>query len=178
MLVNQPGGYAEMGVFSAASQWRNAIVFIPSALAQFALPLLSNLSGERDLSRYGKALRWNLIFTAVAATAVAVPIALGSQQIMRLYGEGFQQGWLVLALSAVTAVISSINSVVGTAILSAGSVWVGFAFNTMWAVALLVCGQRLIPTHHALGLAASMFLAYVAHSAWQMVYLRRRLARL
>ncbi len=178
MLVNQPGGYAEMGVFSAASQWRNAIGFIPGVLAQLALPLLSNLNGDRDAPRYGKALRWNLILTAVAATVVALPVALGAPQIMRLYGRGFQQGWLVLVLSAAIAVISCINSVVGTAILSAGSVWGGLAFNAMWAATLLGASYRFVPTHLALGLAGSMLGAYIAHTAWQAVYLRHRLARL
>jgi O-antigen/teichoic acid export membrane protein len=177
MLVNQPGGYAEMGLFSAATQWRNAISFIPAVLAQFALPLLSNLNGEQDAPRYGKALRLNLILTAVAATAVALPVALGAPLIMRLYGHGFQQGWLVLVFSAATAVISCINSVVGTAILSAGSVWIGFAFNAMWAMALLAGCYWFIPSNLALGLAGSMLAAYIAHTAWQAVYLRRRLAR-
>jgi O-antigen/teichoic acid export membrane protein len=175
MLVNQPGGYAEMGVFSAASQWRNAIGFIPGVLAQFALPLLSNLNGERDAPRYGKALRWNLILTAVASVAVAVPVALGAPQIMRLYGRGFQQGWLVLVLSAATAAISSINHVVGTAILSAGSVWIGFAFNGMWAAVLLAGCYRFIPTNLAVGLAGSMLAAYIAHTGWQAAYLRYRI---
>ena len=177
MLVNQPGGYAEMGLFGAASQWRNAIAFVPSVLAQFALPILSNLNGARDTSRYGKALRWNLILTAAAATAVAIPVALGAPLIMRLYGHGFQQGWLVLVLSAATAVISCINVVAGTAILSAGSVWVGFVFNGMWAAVLLAGCYRLIPTHLALGLAGSMLAAYLAHTAWLTLYLRYRMAR-
>lgn len=176
MLVNQPGGYAEMGIFSAASQWRNAIGFIPAVLAQFALPILSSLNGERDASRYGRALRWNLILTAAAATAVAVPVALGAPLIMRLYGRGFQQGWLVLVLSAATAVISCINGVVGTAILSAGSVWTGFAFNGMWAAVLLACCYHFIPSHLALGLAGSLLGAYLAHTVWQAAYLQRRMA--
>jgi len=177
MLVNQPGGYAEMGVFSAASQWRNAIGFIPAVLAQFALPILSNLKGERDVSRYGRALRWNLILTAAVAMAVAVPVAAGAPQIMGLYGRGFKQGWLVLVLSAATAVISCVNGVVGTAILSAGSVWAGFAFNGMWAAALLAGCYFFVPTSLALGLAGSMLGAYIAHTAWQAVYLRHRLSR-
>jgi O-antigen/teichoic acid export membrane protein len=176
MLVNQPGGYAEMGIFSAASQWRNAIGFIPAVLAQFALPILSSLNGERDASRYGRALRWNLILTAAAATAVAVPVALGAPLIMRLYGRGFQQGWLVLVLSAATAVISCINGVVGTAILSAGSVWVGLAFNGMWALVLLAGCYRFVHTSLALGLAGSLLGAYIAHTAWQAAYLQRRMA--
>lgn len=176
MLVNQPSGYAEMGVFSAASQWRSAIAFIPGVMAQFALPLLSNLHGERDVSRYEKTLRWNLVLTAAAATAVAVPVALGAPQIMRLYGRGFQQGWLVLVLSAATSVISCVNAVVGTAIFSAGSVWAGFAFNAMWAAVLLAGCYYLIPTNLALGLAVSMFGAYIAHTAWQAAYLGHRLS--
>lgn len=176
MLVNQPGGYAEMGIFSAASQWRSAIGFIPAVLAQFALPILSNLNGERDVSRYGRALRWNLILTAAAAIAVALPVALAAPLIMRLYGRGFQQGWPVLVLSAATAVISCVNGVAGTAILSAGSVWVGFAFNGMWAAVLIAGCYRFIPAHLALGLAGSMLGAYIAHTVWQGVYLRHRLS--
>jgi len=177
MLVNQPSGYAEMGLFSAASQWRNAIGFMPGVLAQFALPILSNLHGERDVSRYRKTLRWDLILTAAVATAVAVPVALGAPQIMRLYGRGFQQGWFVLVLSAATAVVACANSVVGTAILSAGSVWVGFAFNAMWAAVLLAGCYYFIPTSLALGLAGSMLGAYITHTVWQAVYLRHRLSR-
>lgn len=178
MLVNQPSGYAEMGIFSAANQWRTAIAFVPGALAQFALPLLSNLNGERDGARYAKALRWNLMVTAAAATVVAVPIALAAPQIMQLYGRGFREGWLVLVLSAFTAVISCVNGVVGTAILSAGSVWVGFAFNAMWAAVLLAACSRFVPTYLALGLAGSMLAAYIAHTVWQAVYLRYRLLHL
>src|ERR1043165_5143923 len=123
MHVNQPGGYAEMGVFSAANQWRSAIGFIPGVLAQFALPLLCNLNGERDASRYAKTLRWNLILTTAASTAVAIPIALAAPRIMQLYGPDFRKGWLLLVLAATISVISCINCVVGTAILSDGSVW-------------------------------------------------------
>jgi O-antigen/teichoic acid export membrane protein len=177
LLVNQPGGYAEMGVFSAANQWRTAIGFVPGVLAQCALPILANLHGQRDASGYGKALRWNLILTAVAATAIAVPVALAAPQIMRMYGRGFEQGWFVLALSAATAVISCANGVVGTAILSSGSAWVGFAFNGMWAAVLLAGCYRFIPTSLSVGFAASLLAAYIAHTAWQSLYLRHRLTR-
>ena len=95
---------------------------------------------------------------------------------MRLYGRDFEYGWLVLTLSAVTAVISCVNGVVGTAILSSGSVWVGFVFNAMWAMALLAGCHRFIPTHLGLGLAGSMLAAYLAHTAWQAAYLSHRLS--
>ncbi len=174
MLVHQPGGYSEMGLFSAASQWRSAIAFLPGVLAQFALPLLSNLHGERDFSRYRKALCWNLLLTTLTASAVAVPVTLCAPWVMSLYGKGFQQGSLVLVLSAITAVISCVNSVVGTAILSAGSVWLGLLFNGMWAAVLVAASYYLISTNLSLGLAAAMLLAYLAHTIWQGLYLSQR----
>ena len=178
MLVNQPHGYAEMALFSAASQWKSAILFGPLVLAQFALPLLSNLNGEKDLSRYQKTLRWHFVLTAAVSTAVAAPVALAAPHIMSLYGQSFQEGWLVLVLSAATAVIACLNGVVGTAILSAGSAWANCAFNGMWAAVLLIGSYLLIPSHLAVGLAASWFAAYVAHTVWQAAYLRRRLKHL
>lgn len=177
MLVNQPGGYAEMGLFSAASQWRTAIGFIPGVMAQFALPLLSNLNGERHVSQYAKTLRWNLLLTAAAATAFALPVAVGAPYIMRLYGRGFEQGSLVLIVSAAVAVIACINSVVGTAILSAGSMWVGLAFNGMWAAVLLTGCHRFIPSRLSLGLAGSLLAAYLAHTVSQAAYLKYRVSR-
>lgn len=178
MLVNQPSGYAEMGVLSAANQWRAVIGFVPGVLGQFALPVLSSLHGEQDRARYAQGLRWNLLLTAVAGGATALPVILGAHVIMRSYGVGFREGWLVLVLSATTAVISCINSVVGTAILSSGSVWAGFAFNAMWAVVFISGCHILVPNHGSLGLATAMLGAYVGHTIWQGVYLRRRLYRL
>lgn len=173
MLVNQPAGYSEMGVFNAASQWRNAISFLPLVLTQFALPMLSSLNAERDVSRYGKALRWNLIITAGAAILAALPVALASGFIIELYGSGFEGGRVVLVIAAATAVVSCINGVVGTAIFSSGSVWAGLLFNTLWAAALLGSAYYFIPLSPAIGLAAAMLLAYLCHTVWQGVYLAR-----
>jgi O-antigen/teichoic acid export membrane protein len=167
-----------MGMLSAANQWRAAIGFIPGVLGQFALPILSDLHGERDRVPYVQGLRWNLLVTATAAGVAALPVMMGARLIMRAYGPGFTQGWLVLVLSAVAAFISCVNGVVGTAILSSGSVWAGFAFNAMWAGVFIFGCYRLVASHGALGLVMAMLGAYVAHTVWQGVYLRRCLYRL
>jgi O-antigen/teichoic acid export membrane protein len=146
-------------------------------LAQFALPLLSNLNGEKDLRRYGKTLRLHLVLTAAASTFVALPVAVAAPYIMSLYGRNFEEGWPVLVLAAATAVIACVNGVVGTAILSSGSVWANCAFNAMWAIVFLTACQFLIPRYLSLGLATSAFIAYIAHTAWQAIYLRRTLRR-
>jgi O-antigen/teichoic acid export membrane protein len=178
LLVNQPRGYAEMALFSAAGQWKSAILFAPLVLAQFALPILSNLNGEKDPSRYASTLRWHLVLTAVVSTAVAAPVALAAPAIMGLYGSSFKEGSLVLVLSAAIAVIACLNGVAGTAILSAGSVWVNCAFHALWAAVLLGGCRWLIPGHRAVGLAASTLFAYIALVSWQAAYFRAHLRQL
>lgn len=177
ILVSQPRGYAEMALFSAANQWRSAILFAPLVLAQFVLPLLSNLNAESNLSSYEKALKLHLVLTALVSTIAAAPVALAAPFIMALYGKSFREGWPVLAVCALTAVIACLNGVVGTAILSAGSVWVCGIFNAMWAAVFIASGYWLIPRHLALGLAIALLIAFTAHGIWQAIYLRRTLAR-
>jgi O-antigen/teichoic acid export membrane protein len=177
MLVHQPNGYSEMGIFSAASQWRNVVCFVPGVLSQLALPLLSNLRSERELLKYEKALRWTLIATSAIAVAAAALISLTATRIMQTYGKDFRDGSLVLIIVSVTAVLSSVNAVVGTAILSSGSAWVGLWFNLMWAAILLAVCYVIVPTHFATGLAVAMLTAYLAHTIWQSVYLRNHLSK-
>jgi hypothetical protein len=80
---------------------------------------------------------------------VVAPVALDAPEIMRLYGTGFHLGRLVLPLSAVKATISSDHNAVSATPDRSES---AFVFNAMWAVVLLACGRRFVPTHLALGL--------------------------
>src|SRR4030042_6487164 len=41
LLVNQPDGYGEMGIYNAANQWYVMLMFLPGLLGQVVLPVLS-----------------------------------------------------------------------------------------------------------------------------------------
>jgi hypothetical protein len=52
--------------------------------------------------------------------------------------------------------------------------WLGFAFNAMWAAALLAASWYLVARDWgALGLGVAMLLAYVLHTVWQGLYVWR-----
>ncbi len=172
ILVNQPNGYAEMGLFTAANQWRNAIVFLPGVLAQVALPILSSVYGHgRELKRYQQTLRLNLAVTVACAFAVSVPVCLLAPAIMRFYGRSFAGGSTVLAMLAIVALLMAANNVIGSAIISSGAIWYGLLFNALWAGALLLLATILVPRYLALGVAGALLLAYLGHTVWQSVYL-------
>lgn len=175
LLVNQEHGYPEMAVFNAANQWRAAVSFLPGILGQLALPILSSLRAERG--RYTKAILANLLVTAGSALAIALPLAIASPWIVRLYGAGYAHGAIVLVMMLAVSVLNSVNSVIGSAISSAGKVWLGLMFNTIWGAVLLVSSFVLIPRYLAVGLAASMLIAYAPFTLVQSLYINRLVGR-
>jgi O-antigen/teichoic acid export membrane protein len=170
ILVNQPNGYGEMGIVSAATQWQTAILFLPQTLATITLPLLANLHGEGDVRGYRKLLGWNLLLNGGITLLAGGAVAALSPFILAAYGEGFEQGWAVLALLAAAAVLVALNDVVGQAIASAGTMWWGCAFNALRAAALLAGTAVFVPRGGAFGLAVATLVSWGLHSCWQAGY--------
>jgi O-antigen/teichoic acid export membrane protein len=174
MIVNQPDGYGEMGVFNAANQWRTAIQFLPGMMAMAALPMLSSLQGPEDAARFRKMLKANLLLSFGAAMIAALPIALLSPLIMAAYGKGFASGAIVLVILCGAAVISATLNVIGQAIASQGRMWVGFMLNALWAAGMLgTCA--LWKGMGATGLALASLAAYGVHFCSVSAYVYRRL---
>jgi len=157
-----------MGLFSAAVQWKLAILLVPGTLSTVALPILSSLSGNSDRAEYRRALKYNLLLNGGIALALAIPIALLSPLIMRAYGKDFQSGGSVLVALALAAVLASVNSVVGQALASKGRMWLAAFCNLLWAVALLVTAYWAMSiAWGAVGLALAEVAAYLLLCAWQ-----------
>lgn len=176
ILVNTPGGYAEMGVFSAADRWRTAILFLPSLLGGVTLPMLSSLQSKADSGRYQSMLWANIKFSVLASFAVAAPVALVAPWIMKSYGPGFREGsWVLITLCA-TAVAYAAFWIVNQSMLSRGHVMTIFYINLGWAVTLLTA-EWLLRRNGAKGLAFAYLLAEACRVTASMIYAYRMRAR-
>ena len=175
ILVNQPGGYLEMGAFSAANQWYGAVMFLPAALGGALLPVLSERIGQSDRAGARKVLR-----TAVAVNAAAViPIVLAgsaaSPWIMGMYGPGFAAAWPTLVIVLATAGLVAVLNPVGSVLAASGRLWLGFWMNSGWAAALLLM-TVLLARSGALGVASARLIAYGIHAVWTAWYAVRFVA--
>jgi O-antigen/teichoic acid export membrane protein len=172
ILVNQPGGYAQMGLFDAANQWRMAILFLPGVVGQVVLPMLANLDGLDDQVGFRKALKYNALINGGVALVVSMPVVFLAPYIMKTYGPGFEEGSIVLIILSICTILVSINNVVGQAIASKGRMWIGFFFNLLWATSLIIMSQEFIKQGGACGLAIAMLIAYLIHSICQFFYMK------
>lgn len=172
ILVNTPGGYAEMGVFSAADRWRFAILFLPGLLGGVTLPMLSSLQSKADSARYQSVLWANIKFSVLASLAVAAPIALFAPWIMSSYGPGFKEGTWVLITLCATAVAFAAYNIVNQSLLSRGHVMTLFYINLGWAVTLLTA-EWLLLGKGAKGLALAYLLAEACRVTAAMICANR-----
>lgn len=169
IMVNTPGGYAEMGVFNAADRWRTAILFLPGLLGGVTLPMLASLRGEASSQRYEHLLWTNITLSLLASIIVAAPVALFAPWIMAIYGPGFGNGTLVLITLCTTSVAFAPYWIVGQSLVSRGHMWTMFSFNLAWAV-ILLSSAWLMRGHGARGLALAYLLADMARLAAALIY--------
>jgi O-antigen/teichoic acid export membrane protein len=171
LLVNQPGGYSQMGLYDAANQWGAAVLFIPGMVGMVTMPMLSNLTGDKDHLSYLKVLKYNILVNGGAALVIAFPLALIAPFVMQSYGKGFAEGRWVLVCLLFSSVLVAVNNVVGQAIASRSKMWIGLLFNLLWAICLVgSCYWFLKLGYGALGLALANLVSYLLHSLWQIGY--------
>lgn len=165
MLVNQPNGYAEMGMFNAANQWFNALLFLPAILGQALLPVLSERLSVNDTARSARMMILSMKINGLAAGSLALALAGLSPFIMGLYGTDFRAAWPVLVVSLITAVLLSVQAPVGNMIIASGRMWLGFWTNLGWGIAFIGFTYGLLKWG-GFGLSAARCLAYGVHAIW------------
>jgi O-antigen/teichoic acid export membrane protein len=123
LLVNQPSGFAQMGIYQAAVQWQSAISFVPMRLMSVSLPIMSGLFGQRDYTRYYKVIKATQLAIAAIAVGVAIPIILLGKYIMSAYGKGFSEGYLILVLLLVAGIFVLMENSLSQVLLARGKAW-------------------------------------------------------
>ena len=171
LLVHQPQGYAELGIYAAADKWRLLILFVPTSVFAMVLPVLSNLYGEGNSVGFRKVFRANLQLNASLALLAALLIAAFAAPIMAIYGNSFRGGRLVLIVLAFSALPEALNAILGQPLIAAHLMWWRFAFDLLLVAVLVTLARVLIPKWGALGLAVSYGLAYAVTSLGLFLFL-------
>ena len=167
MLVNRPGGYGEMGIFSAANQWYAMLMFLPGILCSVVLPVLSDQLGQDNTKQSMKTLVLAIKMNLLIVAPLVLVASIASPYIMSLYGEGFADGWPTLVVVLLTAGLLAVQTPVGTIIAASGRMWVGFAMNMGWAL-VFIGATLLLIDHDSLGLATARMLSYIVHGTWTL----------
>jgi O-antigen/teichoic acid export membrane protein len=177
ILVNQPNGYAEMGIFNAAIQFQMLITFLPGIIGTVAVPLLSEIHGLNDRRYFSEVVNLNLRTIWTWALLFGFLTIAFSSWLISLYGSQFQNGRRILVMMVCVAIMNVANNTVGQALTGAGRMWAGFFMNLGWGLVLLASALFLVPRLGALGLALAYILAYSFHTLWTLWYTAIKFSR-
>jgi O-antigen/teichoic acid export membrane protein len=175
LLVNQPGGYADAALVSAANQWMNLVNFLPGTMGGVLVPIFSNLYADGRRAEFMKLLRHNLLLNTGVGLAVAVPLMLFAPLILRFYGPGFGEGTAIFIVTMISGLFIAFNNLFSRAMQSAGKAWVDLTSNGLWALVVVAGSWPLVHCSKGLGLVVAHAVAAVALMIWQWVVVRRLL---
>ena len=180
LLVNQPGGYSEMGLFTAVDKWRIAVLFFPTAVSKIYLPVFSNLYARGEIDRFEKVLRLMIFWTAFFALVLTGATILFSETILGAFGREFRGDRRVLMLLTASGIFISTNAILGQALLSMDKAWQRFYFDAALAVVFFFASVILVTSFSAVGLSAAYLLSFLVISIALTIYVSRsiRLFRL
>jgi O-antigen/teichoic acid export membrane protein len=171
ILVNQPGGYEQMGVYNAANRWYGVLLFLPSTLLQPLLPVLSEEFAKDERQRIARVFRMSTLFSMGMVAPFVLGLSVLSPVIMQLYGHAFEAGWPILCVLLCTALVYTFHMNVYQCIFAAGRLWLVFNLQISWGLTYL--GVTFLLHHHgALSLAASQLAAYLVSDSLAFIGLR------
>lgn len=137
-------GYAELGLYSAATQWMSVILFIPGALRNVALShfAATNKNREQTHTILKKLMLVNFISTFIPFVLVLVL----SEWIETMYGESFEGLQPILYICVLSAVVSSLTNVITQEFISQGKNWFLFSSRLIRDLGTLIIAYIAIKT--------------------------------
>lgn len=159
MLVNTPNGYAEMGVYNAANQWRNALSFLPNILSPVILTTLVESRGDQNKSQIKKSVTIALVFSLIAILLPTLILLALSPLIVKLYGQNYQVPISLFVLIMIVTALSNIGSSLYVCLQSINKIWIGLAGNILWAITIIVLFYLMLP-YKAIGYATANLISY------------------
>jgi O-antigen/teichoic acid export membrane protein len=159
-LFRQPAGQAQMAIFTAAGNFRTAVLFLPGVINNVGFSLINHQKGLGDLARYRRVWLTNLALTTGIVITGSALIVLAGPQLLLLFGREFSAGSLILFFLMLSTVPEALAAGVAQLVQSQGRMWMFLlAAVVPRDLTLIAASLLLIPAAGAAGLARAYALA-------------------
>lgn len=173
ILARQANGYGQLGAYSAAFQFRTAVIQIPMIMQGVAMPFLCELAGARDLPKFGRLFENLLRINWAIGMTVAIGVSAFGRPLMQMFGREFRMDSAMVALVMAVAATSLLSALTGAALEALGMVWASLWANVLYAIASILLAWFLVPRLMGMGLALS-FVASTFIQAFTLLFLLSR----
>ena len=163
----------ELGIYAVAAA---VVAYIPIALQSVNQIFASTIAdlhtrGEGQLlgRLYQTLTRWVLAFSL----PLAIVMMVFARPLMRIFGAGFEAGWLVLIIGAVGQLVNCGVGSVGYLLLMSGNERRLIKVQVVGAVVTVVLSLVLIPQWGIVGAAVASAVTNILINVWNLAQLHR-----
>jgi len=157
IIINTPGGYGQLGIFTAADQWRTVLGFLPVVIGGVLLPMVA-----ANITKENKKLETVNIFASwITVIIIALPLITFPEIIAIFYGQNYSSTVFYRSISLMLFVscIISYKEGIGRKLIAKNLMWWGFVSNIVWGL-LFLGSVYVLKNLGALGLALSYIISY------------------
>jgi O-antigen/teichoic acid export membrane protein len=173
VLVNQRGGYAEFGVYSAVMRVKLLPEFLLGSLTLPVLPALTARLGSGDETGYRRTLSVAHALSFGVMIPFAVLLALVPNLGLLPFGRAFLGHEAVVRWLMLQAVLVGLFQPMGSVLASTNRMWLSLGYNLSWAMAFVGLSVLLVPRWLGAGLAAAFALSHLVTSVPTYAIIRR-----
>jgi O-antigen/teichoic acid export membrane protein len=160
MLLDQPDGAHQVGLFGAAQYFRLLVLFVPVQLSTIGVALLTGHLTKGAHAKYAALLRAGIILTATISVLVATVLALLAPQVLRLFGSDFVAALGLARILLLGAVIEATAGALYQALPSREQMWRSFLVVALPRdSAFLIASSLLVPKHLGVGLGQALLIS-------------------
>jgi O-antigen/teichoic acid export membrane protein len=153
-LVRQPGGYGEMGLYSAANNLRILVLVLPNVMNSVGLSVLNNEKANGDFINYNRVFRSNVRDIVLVSLGGVLFIGIFSRQILQLFGKDFSAGRFMLWVLLFASLFESVTTALYQYVQSQAKMWPSFFTIIVPREAFLVTAAYfLVQSYGGTGLA-------------------------
>jgi O-antigen/teichoic acid export membrane protein len=174
ILAAQPNGFHELGIFMAAIQIEIIIYALPTMIGSVVLPTLSELRGKNEMKKYKRLSNLILLLNIGIALVFVIPVILFSPWIMGLFGEKFNDGWIVLAVVCCGIVFHTGTKTAQMICVSLNRMWECYLVVLAHCIAQLILFYVFLQFVNAgLGYALAYSISYIIYFVGTFIIIRK-----
>jgi O-antigen/teichoic acid export membrane protein len=157
----QPNGTAELGIYHIVLSFQAIMLFLPQQLYPIFLPLLSELNGRENHSRFLRITWKSWLLNTVIALLVVMPFLMFPKLFLGLSGTEFIEGWKAMWAACLMVITMAGGNIFFQVLISRGENWLQLALSIISTSTTFI--SAFIFLNFQFG-ATGLFLAHVMGS--------------
>ena len=175
LIIGALLGENELGLFKAAERAAFLISFVLLVLNTVLPPRFSKLYYAGDMNGLKKIVRQGVLVGLVLATPLLLVLFIAAERVMNVYGEGFEQGAMLLRIFAIGYFINVISGSFELLLGMTGYERIVRNISLFCCTLGVVILLTIVPHFGAIGAALSFTLLLVVRNLLGVYYVRIKL---